>query len=64
MIADSPIVEEVRRRRHELSERFGHDLTAYYEHICEVQAKYQSRLVDQITVVRSAHTQDEERTRG
>ncbi len=53
MIADSPIVEEVRKRRSELSEGFGHDLRAYYEHLCEVQAKYQSRIVDQVTVVSS-----------
>jgi vacuolar-type H+-ATPase subunit I/STV1 len=53
MNADSPIVEEVRKRRCELSERFGHDLRAYYEHLREVQDKYQTRLVSQITVVRS-----------
>ena len=53
MIADSPIVEEVRKRRCELSERFGNDLRAYYEHLREVQAKYESRVVGQITVVRS-----------
>jgi hypothetical protein len=53
MIADSPIIAEVRQRRCELSERYGNDLRAYYEHIREVQAKYQSRVVSQITVVRS-----------
>jgi hypothetical protein len=53
MIADSPIVAEVRKRRCELSERFGHDLRAYYEHLRDVQAKYQPRVVGQITVVRS-----------
>jgi hypothetical protein len=58
MIADSPIVEEVRKRRCELSERFGHDLGRYYEHLREVQAKYQSRVVDQITVIRSHATDD------
>jgi hypothetical protein len=59
MSADSAIVEEVRKRRCELSERFGHDLRAYYEHLREVQDKYQSRMVDQITVVRSRGTNDE-----
>jgi hypothetical protein len=53
MIADSPIVEEVRKRRCELSERFGHDLRAYYEHLREVQNQYRSRIVGQVTVVRS-----------
>jgi hypothetical protein len=64
MIADSPIVEEVRRRRHEISKQFGHDLNAYYEHIYEVQAKHQSRLVDQPTIVRSVPVKDVGRTRG
>ncbi len=53
MDADSPIVEEVRRRRHELSERFGHDLRKYGEHLREVEKEYQDRLVSQVTVVRS-----------
>ncbi len=53
MTSDSPIVAEVRKRRCELSERYGNDLRAYYEHIREVQAKYQSRVVGQITVVQS-----------
>jgi hypothetical protein len=53
MIADSPIVAEVRQRRCELSKRFGDDLRAYYEHLREVQAKYESRVVGQVTVVRS-----------
>jgi hypothetical protein len=51
MRADSLIVEEVRKRRSELSERFGHDIQAYYEHLREVQDKYRSRIVDQLTVI-------------
>ena len=51
MRADSLIVEEVRKRRSELSERFRHDIHAYYEHLREVQDKYQSRIVNQLTVV-------------
>jgi hypothetical protein len=51
MIVDSPIVAEVRERRRQLSERFGNDLRAYYEHLREVQTKYQSRIVGQMTVV-------------
>jgi hypothetical protein len=53
MISDSPIVAEVRKRRCELSERFGHDLRAYYQHLRDVQATYQARVVSQITVVPS-----------
>ena len=63
MSFDSPIVEEVRKRRCELSERFGHDLRAYYEHLQEVQAKYRSRIVSQITVIPSRVTDEEEATR-
>jgi len=63
MSLDSPIVEEVRKRRCELSERFGHDLRSYYEHLQEVQAKYQSRIVSQITVIPSRVTDEEEATR-
>ncbi len=59
MSADSSIVEEVRKRRHEISERFGHDLSAYYEHLGEIEAQYQSRLVDQVTVVRSRRLEEE-----
>ncbi len=53
MNTDSPIVEEVRERRRQLSERFDNDLRKYGEHLREVQEKFQSRVVDQITVVRS-----------
>ena len=51
MSEDSPIVEEVRRRRHEISERFGHDLTRYAEHRKEIGEKHRDRVVSQITVV-------------
>lgn len=51
MNADSPIVEEVRQRRRQLSERFGHDLQAYARHLKEIEEKYSSRVVRQVTVV-------------
>ena len=51
MTSDSPIVEEVRQRRHQISERFGHDLQAYYRHLKELEEKYRDRVVSQITVV-------------
>ena len=38
MSIDSPIVEEVRRRRRELSEHYGHDLHRYAEHLREIEA--------------------------
>ena len=61
MSFDSPIVEDVRKRRCELSERYGHDLQVYGEHLREVQAKYQSCVVNQITVVRSQGTAAEKK---
>ena len=53
MNADSAIVEEVRERRHRISERFGHDLKAYARHLREVREKFRDRhpVVDQLTVV-------------
>jgi len=54
MIGDSPIVEEVRQRRSILSERYEHNLQKYYEHLRELQSQYASRLVNQITVIRSS----------
>ena len=53
MAGDSPIVDEVRKRRYEISERFGHDLDAYCKHLREEEAKHRSRIVDQLTSVRS-----------
>ena len=51
MKSESPIVEEVRRRAQEISERFGHDLQAYARHLKEIEDKYRSRVVSQVTVV-------------
>ena len=51
MSKDGPIVEEVHRRRHEISERFGHDLTRYAEHLKQIEEKHRDRVVSQITVV-------------
>ena len=52
MTSDSPIVEEVRRRRMEISARFDHDLERYIAHLKEVERRYQDRVVNQFTVIR------------
>ncbi|MFQ5411664.1 MAG: hypothetical protein ACE5EC_05180 [Phycisphaerae bacterium] len=52
MSKDSPIVDEVRRRRHKISEKFGHDLRKYGEHLMELQKEYQDRLVDRDTIAK------------
>lgn len=54
MKADSPIVEEVRERCRQLSARFNDDLEAYARHLREIEEKHQSRVVDQVTVVKSS----------
>jgi hypothetical protein len=51
MESDSPIVEEVRRRRVKISARFGDDLDRYGQHIQALQESYRHRLVNQVSVV-------------
>ena len=51
MTSDSEIVEEVRKRRREISERHGHDLKTYAKHLKEIEQAHRGRLVSQITVV-------------
>ena len=57
MKTNSPIVDEVRKRAHEISERYGHDLRAYARHLKEIEDKYRSRVVSQVTVVPVSPTQ-------
>jgi hypothetical protein len=54
MKADSPIVEEVRRRRLEISARFDHDLEKYLVHLREIERQCGDRVVSQVTIVRPA----------
>jgi hypothetical protein len=51
MNADSSIVEEVRERRRQISDRFGHDLKAYARYLKDIEEKHRSRVVSQVTVV-------------
>ena len=53
MNSDGPIVDDVRRRRGEISSRFGDDLDRYFEHIRKLQEQHPDRLVNQIAVVRA-----------
>lgn len=52
MKSDSPIVDEVRRRRMAISARFDHDLEKYLEHLREIERRCPDRVVSQVTVVR------------
>jgi hypothetical protein len=52
MKSDSPIVEKVRRRRMEISARFGHDLEKYLVHLRDIELQYRERVVSQVTVIR------------
>lgn len=60
MTGESPIVDEVRQRRRELSDRYGDDVRPYAEHVKQWQSQYAPRLVNQITVVRP----EDSKTRG
>jgi len=53
MTTDGPIVDEVRERARQISERFGHDLKAYARHLREIAEQNRDRVVNQITVVAS-----------
>ena len=62
MSSDSPIVEEVRKRRHEISERYGHDLQAYAKHLREIEDQYRDRVVSQVTVIAQRPKPDENKS--
>ena len=52
MSSESPIVDEVRRRRMEISARFDHDLEKYLAHLRDIERGCQERVVSQVTVIR------------
>ena len=58
MNSDSPIIEEVRQRRNDISAQFDHDLNKYYEHLVRVQSSYGTRLVNQVAVVSTVAQSD------
>ncbi len=64
MTADSPIVEEVRRRAAELSARFGDDLRRYAQRLREIETQHAERVVDQVTVVKSPPASEENGSHG
>jgi hypothetical protein len=51
--SDNEIVAEIRERAAAISARFGNDPRKYLEYLKEKQRTHGSRLVGQITVVRS-----------
>ena len=54
MSTENAIVDEVRRRAIEISERYGHDLKAYAAHLKEIESLCVERTVGQVRVVRDA----------
>jgi hypothetical protein len=42
---DDPVITEIRRVRHELSEKFGHDPKSFVEYLQEQQKRHSERLV-------------------
>lgn len=53
MTNESSIVQEVRQRAMQISQRFDHDLHKYCAYLREQEKKHPDRVVDQIAVVRS-----------
>jgi len=39
-----PVIDEIRKVRHEISARFGHDPKRLVEHYLELQQQYEERL--------------------
>lgn len=52
-VIESPIVEEVRQRRMEISAEYGHDLKRYCDHLMEYQKQFGDRLVNRIPAGRA-----------
>ena len=48
---DDPAIEAIRKTRHEISRRFGHDTKALIEHYKKMQEKYADRLVAEPSAV-------------
>ena len=53
MSSDSPIVDEVRERRRQISKQFKDDLDEYCEHVRQLQKRYGDRLVAHLAVIRT-----------
>ncbi len=45
-----PAIESIRKTRHEISERYGHDTQALIAHYRAMEKKYADRLVREATV--------------
>jgi len=43
--SDDPVIDELRRVRHDISARFGHDPERLVEYYIQIQMQYESRLV-------------------
>ena len=52
-IPESSIVQEVRARAMQISERYGHDLRSYAKHLAEVERREAGRVVEQPRITSS-----------
>lgn len=52
MNSEGAIIDDVRRRATEISERYGHDLKAYAAHLKDIENQNSTRTVGQFRVVR------------
>ncbi len=46
MVKDDPTITRIRKSRHSISEKFGHDPKSIVEYYVELQKKHQARFVD------------------
>lgn len=49
-----PAIEEIRRTRHQISEKYGHDTRALLAHYRSLETKYADRLVKDSTTEHAA----------
>ncbi len=50
MIKNDPTITQIRKTRHQISERFNHDPKKMVEYYIELQKKYKDRLLDESTI--------------
>ena len=60
MIKDSPIVEDIRRIRHKISEKFDHDIDRYIAYLQSEAASRQAKKAAQASGSNEDHTTDVE----
>ncbi len=58
MQKDDPIISQIRKTRHEISERFNHDPQKIVEYYIELQKQYKDRLLDESKSIKEILTDE------